>query len=47
MVSEYYKPCKELEICNELIDNFFNTQKYEKCLFIPVLEREQSNLKTE
>ena len=27
----YYKPCKELDMCNELIEKFFNTQQYNKC----------------
>lgn len=27
----YYKPCKELDICNELIEKYFNAQGYEKC----------------
>lgn len=27
----YYKPCPELEICNGLIEKYFNTQQYEKC----------------
>lgn len=27
----YYKPCRELDICNELIEKYFNTQQYEKC----------------
>ena len=31
MENAYYEPCKELDICNELIDNFFNTKQYEKC----------------
>ena len=31
-VSEsYYKPCRELEICDELIETYFNTAQYEKC----------------
>ena len=31
-VSEsYFKPCRELEICDELIEKYFNTQQYEKC----------------
>ena len=31
-VSEsYYKPCRELEICDELIEKYFNTAQYEKC----------------
>ena len=31
MSDSYYKPCKELAICNELIEEYFNTQQYEKC----------------
>ena len=31
MPESYYKPCRELDICNELIEKYFNTQQYEKC----------------
>ncbi len=31
MASDYYKPCRELDICNELIEKYFNTRQYEKC----------------
>lgn len=31
MADSYYKPCRELDICNELIEKYFNTQQYEKC----------------
>ena len=31
MSKSYYKPCRELDICNELIEKYFNTQQYEKC----------------
>ena len=31
MSESYYKPCRELEICNELIETYFNTAQYEKC----------------
>lgn len=31
MTESYYKPCKKLEICNELIEKYFNTKQYEKC----------------
>ena len=31
MSEPYYKPCKELDICNELIEKYFQTQQYEKC----------------
>ena len=31
MSENYYKPCRELDICNELIEKYFNTQQYEKC----------------
>lgn len=27
----YYKPCKELDICNELIEKYFNPDGYETC----------------
>lgn len=28
---EYYKPCKEYDECNLLIEKYFNTKQYEKC----------------
>ncbi len=28
MSEQSYKPCKELEICDELIKKYFNTQQY-------------------
>ena len=31
MAESYYKQCRELDICNELIEKYFNTQQYEKC----------------
>lgn len=31
MPESYYRPCRELDICNELIEKYFNTQQYEKC----------------
>lgn len=31
MADNYYKPCAELEICNELIEKYFKTEQYEKC----------------
>ena len=31
MSESYYKPCRELDICNEMIEKYFNTQQYEKC----------------
>lgn len=31
MPESYYKPCRELVICNELIEKYYNTQQYEKC----------------
>ena len=31
MPESYYKPCRELDICNELIEKYFNTQQYKKC----------------
>ena len=31
MADNYYKPCAELDICNELIEKYFKTEQYEKC----------------
>ena len=31
MADNYYKPCKELDMCNELIDKYWNTRQYDKC----------------
>ena len=31
MSESYYKLCREFDICNELIEKYFNTQQYEKC----------------
>ncbi len=31
MSEQYYKPCKELDICDELIEKYFNTKQYDKC----------------
>ena len=31
MADSYYKPCKELDICNALIENYYNTHQYDKC----------------
>lgn len=31
MAHTYYKPCKEFDICNELIEKYFITEQYEKC----------------
>lgn len=31
MADPYYKPCRELDLCNELIGKYFQTQQYEKC----------------
>lgn len=31
MTEEYYKPCEELNTCNELIEKYFKKQEYEKC----------------
>jgi len=31
MSDSYYKPCRELDLCNELIDKYFSTRQYEKC----------------
>ena len=31
MSETYYKPCRELDICNELIEKYFQTKQYGKC----------------
>ena len=31
MASSYYKPCAELDICEELIEKYFKTKQYDKC----------------
>lgn len=31
MVHNYYKPCKEFDMCNELINKYYLTGQYEKC----------------
>lgn len=31
MADNYYKPCAEFDICNELIEKYFKTEQYEKC----------------
>ena len=31
MLESYYKPGRELEICDELIEKYWGTQQYEKC----------------
>ncbi len=31
MSNQYYRPCRELDICSELIEKYFNTKQYEKC----------------
>ena len=31
MAEEYYKPCKELDICNELIEKYWDKKEYKKC----------------
>lgn len=31
MASNYYKPCKEFDECNELIEKYFLSKQYEKC----------------
>lgn len=31
MSEQYYKPCREFDICKELTEKYFNTRQYEKC----------------
>lgn len=31
MASSYYKPCPELDRCDELIEKYWETEQYDKC----------------
>ena len=31
MAENYYKPCKEFDECNRLIDNYFSNGRYQEC----------------
>ena len=31
MTDHYYQPCRELDICNELIEKYWHTKQYDKC----------------
>ena len=31
MADDQYKPCAELDICNDLIEKYFKTKQYKKC----------------
>ena len=41
MASSYYKPCPELDICNALIETYWEAGRYDKCLegFLPLAEQ--------
>lgn len=41
MASSYYKPCKELEICEELINKYWESKQYDKCFegHLPLAEQ--------
>ena len=41
MASSYYKPCKELEICEELINRYWESKQYDKCFegHLPLAEQ--------
>ncbi|MGN0142604.1 MAG: tetratricopeptide repeat protein [Roseburia sp.] len=41
MASEYYKPCKELEICEELIEKYWHSKQFDKCFegHLPLAEK--------
>ncbi|MBQ9986863.1 MAG: sel1 repeat family protein [Erysipelotrichales bacterium] len=41
MASNYYKPCKELEMCEELIEKYWNSKQYDKCFegHLPLAEQ--------
>lgn len=40
-MNNYYKPCKEFDECNELIEKYFLTEQYEKCFLghLPLAEK--------
>lgn len=31
MASGYYRPCREFDMCNELIEKYWNTKQYDRC----------------
>lgn len=37
----YYKPCQEFDICNELMEKYWNTKQYDKCFvgYLPLAEQ--------
>lgn len=41
MASNYYKPCKELEMCEELIEKYWKSKQYDKCFegHLPLAEQ--------
>lgn len=41
MASSYYKPCKELDQCNELIGKYYLTGQYDRCFagYLPIAEQ--------
>jgi len=41
MASSYYKPCPELDRCNELIDKYWESKEYDKCFagHLPLAEQ--------
>jgi len=41
LASSYYKPCKELEICEELINRYWESKQYDKCFegHLPLAEQ--------
>lgn len=41
MAEEYYKPCKELDICNELMEKYWEKKEYKKCFEGHLLLAEQ------
>ena len=40
MASSYYKPCAELDRCNELIEKYWETKEYDKLFagYLPLAE---------
>ena len=45
MAGAYYKPCKEFDICNELIEKYWESKQYDKCFEGHFLKERDTELK--
>ena len=41
MMDVYYKPCQEFDICNELMEKYWNNKQYDECFagYLPLAEQ--------